>query len=1269
MASKFKHAQDVSAETFDQLLDFLEECVPCDKALQDRLDILRAFRHCGSFEKKAITLSLKAFVSDRKKKSQRPPTPGSFRKECSELSRWLLEPASCLLELGKCVTLKKVNSEKGIDENLVVALALCKPHRDCDEVLRGARSRELDRNGILVETARFLMLSKGRRESVTAGSVPADTISGQACGAASRINGVPMVSLCREKKLADPTLTPSSSRGLPAIGPENFELTVVVCSLMFQHSPSGEAADRILEPYKERFRWAVRRYLGQVEENQPGQLTAFFGLPGSSEMHARIATKAAWRAMREIKQLAQSPSEEPHPAAYIVLHTCEAVVQRSAGGGRMLIDLDERASAMIQRMLEMAKPQAVLACARVYALNKNFFRFLPVRGESATSGTPPHAYEVTDEKDIPTLFSPAEGDGIPLVGRDKEFNVLKESWELAKAGTPRVIWVQGMMGIGKSRLIYELTTHLRKPDEPVPLMLVCQCWDCHQCTDFYPVAQMLKSQLNIRWEPSAAKREDKLRRFVRRFGLEPQDFVPILGNLIANPTEEMSVWNRLDVHERAFQSAEAGQRREQMLDALEMLLWTMAARIPVLLLVKDLHWADSSTRELLHRVRNRLARPNIAAKILIVISQRRGSLPHPPIADGIEAVVTLKPLEEEHARKLVSCVALGVSRLLSESDITAIVAAAGGDPHLLRERAAGDHGPVSWFKKVLSEAEGGLEPPKDATGPRSVHVAQLAAMLGRSFLYEHLRAVVFPGRRASDEEDVALERQLQHLVDAQILCVRGRPPQATYLFPEYMFDCVIKSLTKDTTESLHYRFGEILEARLSNGEAIDREVLARQYSQAGVAGADKAVDWWSRVAEVAMNRSAYNEAIGAIDEALKVTSRIPESKERKTKELRLWLDRALASGVVQTSADVKRIYSQAMLLAKEVHETELAFRAQWGQWLFTYVHGQLASARSQAEELVRAPACHDPQCRLEAFHAMWDTLFHLGHLRTALAYHFHGATIPDPVSADQHRRGQAGHAAQVCCLARGGLVFWLLGFVDQAVDVSWRAIKLAESLKHPNSIAQAHCHAALLHLLRRSPAEARKHAEDAKLVAGNYGLAQRLVMAEVLDSAAVLQDRPSEDSAAQLRKAISDWRKTGVRLFETFWLASLAQGYLATRSIPQGIEAIQEAMAIGSEVGECFFEPELHRLYSELLAMQRPKERTRAIASANTAIQLAIETDARSLELRALGTLNRLLETDRHSESRNDARLWFAKTYKWFREGFDTLDLREARAFLERHSR
>jgi hypothetical protein len=822
------------------------------------------------------------------------------------------------------------------------------------------------------------------------------------------------------------------------------------------------------------------------------------------------------------------------------------------------------------------------------------------------------------------------------------------------------------MGVGKSRLVYELTSHLRSQKTASPLMLVCQCWDYQQCTGFYPVARMLESQLQLQPEHSSARREETLRLFVRRFGLDPSDVVPVLSDLIRCPAENIGCRNSLDANGLAFQGAEAGQRREQMLDTLERLLLAMAQKSPVLLLLKDLHWADSSTQELLRRVQKKLVAPDSSAKILIVISLRRSQLQ--PLGDGEREIhLPLLPLKDDDARRLVQCVAQKAGNLLSEDAISRIVAEGRGRPYILRQVAAGDPDEGSWMKKVLTEAQGDLESSKNAHGLHGVYVAQVAAVLGRSFSYETLRAVVFDRQAVPDDDAVILQRHLQHLVDAGILCANGKPPQAKYQFVGCMFDGVIHSLTRDNLESQHYRVGKLLAERLASGKTVALELIARQFAEAGERGSERAAYWWGQVAEVALNGSAYNEAITAIDQAMGCLLKLPDSKERKTRELRLWLDRALASGVVQTSDDVKRAYSQAMVLAQETEETALAFRAQWGHWLFTYILGQLPSAMTQAQDLLTAPACQDHQCRLEAFHAMWDTLFHLGHLRTALAYHFHGATIPGVVTPEQHRRGQAGHAAQVCCLARGALVFWFLGFVDQAVDVSWRAIKLAEDLGHPNSVAHAQCHAALLHLLRRYPTIARKHAQEAQATAGKHSLGQRRIMAEVLESAALLQERPDQDTLAKMKNAIIEWRKTGVKLFESLWLTNLAEGYLATRSASDGLKAIDEALALTAGGGEKVFEPEIYRIRGELIALQHPKERASAVAEATGAIQRAIEIEARPLELRALLSLNRLLESDRSSRNRKDALARLRGAYEWFREGRETPDLDEARTYLESH--
>jgi predicted ATPase len=149
-----------------------------------------------------------------------------------------------------------------------------------------------------------------------------------------------------------------------------------------------------------------------------------------------------------------------------------------------------------------------------------------------------------------------------------------------------------------------------------------------------------------------------------------------------------------------------------------------------------------------------------------------------------------------------------------------------------------------------------------------------------------------------------------------------------------------------------------------------------------------------------------------------------------------------------------------------------------------------------------------------------------------------------------------------------------------------------------------------------------------------------------------------------LRHGLAAWETTGTRYRRPTFLAWLAEAYGKAGQAEEGLSVLAEALAQVKKTDERYYEAELRRLKGELLLMQGDK--TEAEASFHKAIEVARRQQAKSWELRATVSLCRLWQKQGRVD---EARQTLAEIYGWFTEGFDTPDLKEARALLEELSR
>jgi predicted ATPase len=153
-----------------------------------------------------------------------------------------------------------------------------------------------------------------------------------------------------------------------------------------------------------------------------------------------------------------------------------------------------------------------------------------------------------------------------------------------------------------------------------------------------------------------------------------------------------------------------------------------------------------------------------------------------------------------------------------------------------------------------------------------------------------------------------------------------------------------------------------------------------------------------------------------------------------------------------------------------------------------------------------------------------------------------------------------------------------------------------------------------------------------------------------------------EEGIAQIQEGLAAYRATGSASARPLFLCLLAEACLEAGRLDDGLSALTEALAVADEHEIRHCEAELHRLKGELLLKQDPSNAPEAQRCLERAIEIARKQSAKSLELRATTSLARLLAKQGR---RDEARVMLAEIYGWFTEGFDTADLKDAKALLE----
>jgi len=704
------------------------------------------------------------------------------------------------------------------------------------------------------------------------------------------------------------------------------------------------------------------------------------------------------------------------------------------------------------------------------------------------------------------------------------------------------------------------------------------------------------------------------------------------------------------------------QQKRKTAEALVAWLVEAAERQPLLAVWEDLHWADPSTLELLSLIIDQ----SRTARMLTLLTCRPEF--QPPWSPRSHLThLTLNRFTHPQVERLIAQAMHGKS--LPSEVVQQVVAKTDGVPLFVEEL----------LKMIL---ESGLVREEDEryvlTGPLPLlaipatlqdslmarldrlapvkEVAQLGAVLGRSFPYDLIQAV-------APMDETTLQRGLAQLVDAELLYQRGHPPQAQYLFKHALIqDAAYQSLLRSTRQQYHLRIAQVLAEQFPETTQTQPELIAQHYTEAGLR--EQAIGYWQQAGQQALQRSANLEAVQHLTTGLELLTTLPGTSTWAQQELdlQLALGSALTATKGQAAPEVERAYVRARALCAQVGETPQLFPTLRGLCLFYQNSGALLTARELGEQLDRlAQRVAAPMLRLEAHEVLGSTLFFLGEYAAARMHFEQGSALANPTTQQSLMLNQ-GPVPGVRCLAFAANALWCLGAPAQSLQRSQEALTQAQALAHPYSLALARHFAAHLHHRRREAPAVQAQAKALLILATAQEFPLYTGYGTYWHGWALAMQGQSVEGLTQMHQGLATLLATGQTIARPFCLVLLAEAMGHAGQIAEGLHLLAEALAAfeASERGDML--TEAYRLQGEFLLLLAIPDAADAEACFHHALNIARHQQAKSLELRAAMSLSRLWQIQ---GKRVEAYQVLADIYGWFTEGFDTADLQEAKALLE----
>jgi class 3 adenylate cyclase/predicted ATPase len=1057
---------------------------------------------------------------------------------------------------------------------------------------------------------------------------------------------------------------PSTTTGAPSAPPEDRaerrQVTVMFSDLVGSTALSArmdpEDLREVISGYQKCVAETVQHFGGFVAQFMGDGVLIYFGYPQAHEDDAERAVRAGLglvAAVSDLKTHAPLQSRVGIATGLVVIGDLIG-----SGGSREQAIVGETPN-LASRLQSVAKPNSVVIAESTGKLVGKLFELedLGTQNLKGIAG-PVRAWAVLRPASVESRFEAFHAAGLTkLVGREEELDLLLRRWSKAKTGEGQVVLLSGEAGIGKSRLTAALMERLST--EP-HTRLRYFCSPQHTDSALHPIISQMERAAGFAHADTAQSKLDKLDALLAQSFTPPQD-AALLAEMLSLPND-----GRYPTLELAPQ-----QRRQKTLEALTAQLEALSRSNPVLTIFEDIHWIDPTSLEALGRTVDRL-------KTL-----------------GALSIVTYRPEFEPFWTGRPYVAALTLNRL-GEREIVAMIDGVTGNkplPDSIRldiiERTDGIPLFVEEMTKAVLEAESEGEAQRTTAAvpspamavPASLHaslmarldrlgsakeVAQIGAAIGREFSYALMAAVA---RRAEADLASALDR----LAAAGLLFQQGAPPHATYLFKHALVqDAAYGTLLREPRRALHVRIAETLESDFPDIAENQPELLARHCTEAGMI--EKAAGLWGKAGQRSLERSALLEAAEQLKRAISQIATLSATPTLRREEIKLQV--ALANALMHTKGyaapetkaalnHARSLIERADVLGEPLEDPLLLFFVLYGFWVANYVafNGDVVCELA-AQFLAFAEKQGATVPLMTGHRLMGISLLFTGDLAQARVHLDQALALYDPA---EHRplATRFGQDVGVAILSWRPLALGLLGFPEAArADID-------NALNHARTIGQAATLMFALHnttyarILCRDYAQANVQTDEVVALADEKGTLLWKALGVLSQGCLLALSGKAADAVEIITSGIAARQSTGTTVFAPFSLSYLATAHAELGHFDDAWRCVGEAMTAIDTSKETWFLAEIHRIAGEIALMSSEPDVAKAEANFERALTVARQQQAKSWELRASMSLARLWRSQGKVQQ---ARELLAPVYGWFTEGFDTRDLKEAKALLEQLS-
>ncbi len=851
---------------------------------------------------------------------------------------------------------------------------------------------------------------------------------------------------------------------------ERRQLTIASCELLLGAAAATtdpEDLREIAEGYHRCVAETVRRHDGHLAHAYGNTAVVYFGYPQAHEDDPERAVRAALELVAAVAGLRK---RTPLGARVGIATGLVVVGDITDAGGTPQRDVIGETPILAARLQAIAEPDAAVIAESTRKLLGDLFEYQDL-GTKDLKGisAPVRAWAALRPSAAASRFEALHGtDLTALVGREEEFELLRRRWSRVKTGEGQVVLLAGEAGIGKSRLTAALLEAITS--EP-HARLRNFCSPQHTDSALYPTIGQIERAAGFARDDTLRAKLDKLDALLAQSSTSAPD-AALFAEMLSLPND-----GRYATLELSPQ-----QRRQKTLEALMAQVETLSRTNPVLMILEDAQWIDPTSLELFDRIVDRV--PTL--RVLLIVTSRPEFEP-PWIGRPHVTALTINRLAQRDIDTMIDRV-LG-NKVLPASIRGDIIARSDGIPLFVEE-----------MTKALLESDGDARgaaaavPAAALAVPASLHasllarldrlgaakdVAQIGAAIGREFSHALLAAV-------ARKPEMELESMLDRLMTAGLLFRQGVPPQATYLFKHALVqDAAYGTLLREPRRALHARIAETLESQFPEIAESRPELLARHYTEAGLA--EKAAGGWGKAGLRSLERSALVEAVAQFTRALDQVASLPATPALRRAQIKFQV--GLANAVYHTkgfaAAETTAAFDQARLLmeraealGESAEDPLLLYSVLYGFFITKFINFDGDAACALATQFLKLAEQQKATAPIMIGHRLLGTtLLCMGDAAEGLSHLDRALLLYDP-AAHRPLATRFGHDVGAATRIFRPLALWLLGYPKTALIETDRGLDAARETDHVPTLLFALACTSLTHICCRDYAPATAHVEE-----------------------------------------------------------------------------------------------------------------------------------------------------------------------------------------------